>query len=85
MEIKDFFVFSTLIRLVFLEPLGVQRRYVPHFKGLISGNLELTAQRRDNTFTFSHSLLKKVILQRKRANRSNIFLPECKNTTVLTL
>ncbi len=32
-----FFVFQ-LGQLVFLEPLGVQRRYVPHFKVLISAN-----------------------------------------------
>ena len=36
----------------FLEPLGVQRRYVPHFKNLISGKKELEAQGRDSTFTY---------------------------------
>ena len=53
-----FFVFSTL-QLVFLEPLGVQRRYVPQLKGLIRGNLELTAPGRDSTFTLRHALKKK--------------------------
>ena len=53
--------------MVLLEPLGVQRRYVPHFKGLISGNLDFEAQGRDSTFTFLHALLKKAILLHKRA------------------
>ncbi len=51
-----------LRRLVFLEPMGVQRRYVHHFEGLISGKVELEAQGRDSTFTFHHALLKKAIL-----------------------
>ena len=63
----DFFSIVQLWRLVFLEPLGVQRRYVPHFKGLISGKVELEAQGRDSTFTFHHALLKKAILLHKRA------------------
>ena len=37
-EIGDFFIFQ-LWGLFFLEPLGIQRRYVPHFKGLISATL----------------------------------------------
>ena len=56
MEIEDFFGFSTL------EPLGVQRCNVPHFKGLIYAKLELEAQGRDSTFTICHPLLKKAIL-----------------------
>ena len=56
------FLIVQLSRLVFLGPLGVQRRYVPHFKGLISGNLELTAQGCNSTLTFRHPLLKKAIL-----------------------
>ena len=36
--------------------LGVQRRYVPHFKGLISGKVELEAQGRDSSFTYCHAL-----------------------------
>ena len=42
---RTFFIVSTLT-------LGVQRRYVPHFKGLISGNLDFEAQGHDSTFTF---------------------------------
>ena len=49
--------------------MGVQRRYVPHLKGLIRGKLEPTAQGRDSAFTLYHALLKKVILEEKRANR----------------
>ena len=52
-----------------MEPLGVQRRYVPHFKGLISGKVELDAQGRDSNFTFHHALLKKAILLLKMAKR----------------
>ena len=51
----DFFSIVQLWRLVFLEPLGVQRRYVPHFKGLISAKVELEAQGRDSAFTFFHT------------------------------
>ena len=58
----DFFSIVQLWRLVFLELMGVQRRYVPHFKGLISGKVYLEAQGRDNTFTFFHALLKNAIL-----------------------
>ena len=52
---------------MFLEALGVQRCYVPHLKGLISGNLDFEAQGRDSTFTFLHAHLKKAILLHKRA------------------
>ncbi len=52
--------------MVFLEPLGVQRRYVPHFKGLISVKVDLEAQVRDSTFTFCHAQLKKAILFRQK-------------------
>ena len=54
-------------RLVFLEPLGVQRRHVPHFKGLIYAKAELEAQGTDTTFTICHTLLKKAILLFKMA------------------
>ena len=47
--------------------MGVQRRYVPHLKGLISGKLEPIAQGRDSTFTLHHTLLKKAILLHKMA------------------
>ena len=56
-EIEDFFVFQ-IWRPIFLEPLGVQRHTVPHFKGLIELNLDLQAQGRNSTFTFRHALLK---------------------------
>ena len=60
-EIKDFFVFQ-LWRPEFLEPLGVQRHTVPHFKGLIELYLDLQAQGRDSTFTICHALVKRAIL-----------------------
>ena len=50
-----------------MEPKGVQRRYVPHLKGLISGKVELEAQGRDSTFIICYALLKKAILHYKRA------------------
>ena len=53
--------------MVFLEPLGVQRHYVPHFKGLISAKVDLEAQGRNSTFTFCHAQLKKAILLHKGA------------------
>ena len=56
-----------------MKLLGVQRRYVPHFKGLISGKVELEAQGRDSTFTFHHALLKKAILLLKMV-KSPVFL-----------
>ena len=46
------------MRLVFLDQLGVQKRNVPHFKGLIYAKVELEAQGRDSTFTICHALLK---------------------------
>ena len=48
-----------------MEPLGVQRRYVPHLKGLISGKVEPKDQGRDSTITLCHSHLKKAILHLK--------------------
>ena len=65
-----FFSCFQIWRVVFLEPLGVKRCYVPHFKGLISGNLEPTAQGHDITFTFHHALLKKAFCMK---NRLDIF------------
>ena len=53
---------------MFLEPLGVQRPYVPHFKGLISGKVEPEAQGHDSTFTFCHAHLKK-------AMKNGLFFP----------
>ena len=51
-EIEGFLIFSTLTAHI-LEPLGVQRRYVPHFKVLISGNLDFESLGRDSTLTSS--------------------------------
>ena len=59
---RTYFRFSTLTARIFGT---VQRRYVPHLKGIIRGNLELAAQGRDSTFTFHHPLLKKAILHLK--------------------
>ena len=56
--------------------MGVQRRYVPHFKGLIYGKVEPEAQGRDSTFTFRHAQLKKAILLLKRPNMP-FFLSIC--------
>ena len=42
--------------------MGVQRRHVPHFKGLIYAKVDLEAQGRDSTFTFCHALLIKTAL-----------------------
>ena len=69
----DVFSFIQLWRLVFLEPLGVQRHYVPHFKGLISAKVDLEAQGRDSTFTFCHAHLKKAILHHKRCKKRFVF------------
>ena len=66
MEIEDIFVFQ-ISRLIFLEPLGVHRHYVPHLKGLISGNLEPRAQGHDGNFIFCHALVEKAILHLKEA------------------
>ena len=49
------------------DPVGVQKRTVPHFKGLIRGNLEPTAQSYDSSFTLCHALYKKAILHLKMA------------------
>ena len=46
--------------------MGVQRRHVPHFKGLIYAKVDLEAQGRDSTFTICHALVKKAILHLKR-------------------
>ena len=48
--------------------MGVQRRHVPHFKGLIYAKVDLEAQGRDSTFTFCHALLKTAILHHKMAH-----------------
>ena len=67
------FTYFQLWRLAIFEPVGVQRHKVPHFKGLISANLNLRAQGCDSTFTFCHVLLKKAILLNKRPKVSYSF------------
>ena len=50
-----------------MEPLGVQRRYVPHLKGLIYGKVEPKDEGCGNTITLCHAQLKKAILHLKTA------------------
>ena len=64
--------FFQLWQLVFLEPLGVPECNVPHFKGLISANLNLIAQGHGGTFTFCHALFKKAILHLKIGYRPKL-------------
>ena len=64
LKTDDFFDRSTLTAGI-LEPLGVHKRYVSHFKGLISAKVDLEAQGHGITFTLCHSLLKKAILHHK--------------------
>ena len=54
-----FLLIVQILRLVFLEPLGVQSCYVLHLKGLISAKVDLEAQGRDSIFTFCQAYLKK--------------------------
>ena len=58
---RMFFSIVQLWRLVILEPVEVQRRCVPHFKGLISAKVNLEAQGCDSNFTFCHAHFKKAI------------------------
>ena len=58
---------SLSLRLAILEPVGVQRCNVPHFKGLIMLYLDFEAQGRGSTFTFCQGHLKKAILLHKMA------------------
>ena len=55
-----------------MEPLGVNERYVPHFKGLIYAKVELEAQGRGSTFTSCHAQLKRAILLLEMAKGMNI-------------
>ena len=61
-----------------MEPLGVQRHTVPHFKGLINAKVDLEAQGRDTTFTLCHAQLRKPILLLEMAKGMNIKWPECR-------
>ena len=51
--------------MVFLEPPGVNGRYLFHFDGLISARVHLEAQGYGITFTLCHALLEKAILHHK--------------------
>ena len=53
--------------------MEVQRRHVPHFKGLIYAKVDLEAQGRDSTFTFCHAHLKKAILHHRRCKKRFVF------------
>ena len=61
-----FFDCSTLTDGIF-GTTGVNRRYVPHFKGMISAKLDIEAQGHGITFTLCHALLEKAILHHKIA------------------
>ena len=61
--------------------MGVQRRHVPHFKGLIYVKVDLEAQGHESTFTFCHALLNKAILEGKTATvRFVLLLAVIENT-----
>ena len=64
-----------LWRLVFLEPLGVQRHIVPHFKGLISGtHCEFRLRNgRGKTCLWKKYIL--VYLHRQKQGKKNFWLP----------
>ena len=49
--------FFKLINFENSEPVGVERRYVPHLKALICGYLEPEVQGRGSTFTVCYVLL----------------------------
>ena len=65
--------------------MGVQRRYVPHLKGLIYGKVEPEAQGRDSTFTFRHAQWKKAILHLKRPKVPRLFLGTVQQNHVILL
>ena len=71
-------VFLIVRQLVPLEPLEVQRRNVPHSKGLIYAKVELEAQGCDSTFTICQALVKKAVLHCKRAKGVYIFFHDCR-------
>ena len=74
---SDVFSIIQLWRLVFLEPVGVQRRNVPHFKGLINAKVDLEPQGHDTTFTLCHAQLHKPILLLEMAKGAVSFAPYC--------
>ena len=58
--------------------MGVQRRNVPHFKGLINTKVDLGAQGRDTTSTLYHAQLRKPILLLEMAKGAVSFAPYCR-------
>ena len=60
-----------------MEPLGIQRPTVAHFKGLINAKVDLEAQGCDTTFIMGHAHLKKAILYREMAKGAAIFSSHC--------
>ena len=63
---NDFLNFQ-LWRLVFFDPVGVQRHNVPQIKGLIKPDWNQKRPRRDSTISLYHTLLKKRRFIGKRA------------------
>ena len=57
--------------------MGVQRRNVPHFKGLINAKVDLEAQGCDTTFTLCHAQLHKPILLLEMAKGAVLGAPLC--------
>ena len=54
--------------------MGVERRYVPHFKALICGYSEPEVQGRGSTLSICHTLLKIGVLYEK-SRFSDLFFP----------
>ena len=71
------FTYFQLWWLVFLEPPGVQRHVVPHFNGLISADWNLKSSRVWQHFYILSNLLKKAILEGKRAKLPRMILSSC--------
>ena len=63
--------------MVFLEPLGVNRRYIYYFKGLISVKVDLEPQGHDTTFTLCHAQLHKPILLLEMAKGAVLGASHC--------
>ncbi len=57
-----------------LEPVGVQRHNVHHFKGLIKLNLDSEAQGHGKTFTFYQTLLKNLFYKGKEQSYKELVL-----------
>ena len=63
--------------MVFLESQGVQRPYVPHFKGLIYAKVDLEAQGHGSTFTVCHAQERGAILLLEMAKGVTFILGNC--------